>query len=74
MGIEHRMKESEEVLDKAPSQEHMLMKFTSIDPPQELFRIVTTETGWNVVVNPEVPMTEAARKFISIVNDLKSMK
>ncbi|NBW12632.1 MAG: hypothetical protein EBR82_31865 [Caulobacteraceae bacterium] len=74
MGIEHRFKESEEVLDKVPSQEHTLMKFASIDPPQELFRIVTTETGWNVVVNPEVSMTEAARKFISIVNDLKSIK
>jgi hypothetical protein len=37
----------------------------------EIFRIVPTAAGWDVVLNPARTMTEAAQCFIEAVNNLQ---
>ena len=54
------------------SEEETKITFRDISvPPREILRIVPTETGWDVVIPPDVTLTEAAQKFIDTVNELR---
>ena len=52
------------------SEEETMIRFIDTGTPKEWFRIVPTETGWDVVIPEDVTLTEAAQKFIDTVNGM----
>jgi len=45
-------------------------KEVNTEPPREILKIVPTETGFDVVIPDNVTLTEAAQKFIDMVNEM----
>ena len=53
------------------SEEETRITFRDISvPPREILRIVPTEAGWDIKIPDDVTPTEAAKRFIEIVNEL----
>jgi hypothetical protein len=52
------------------SKEETMFTFIDTGTHWGWFRIVPTETGWDIVIPEDVTLTEAAQKFIDTVNGM----